>query len=246
MIDLSKIRELATKLSLMNLARTLDSIKATDKEWKFLLRILRTEQAIRDGNKESQLIKRAHFPFIKTIDEFDFENQQSVSKWHADKLSEPSWIEKGYNVLVLGGAGTGKTHLAVALGLKAIAKSKKVFYTTVNELLFCIKTQNEIKKSSAKLRYAEECDLLIIDELGYTPLDREDMLKLYGKMDSYNKKKSLVVITNRDFEGWAEIFHDEVIATTLLDRLIENCQVLKLTGGSYRLRTHRNIFEIES
>ena len=83
---------MATKLSLMNLARTIDGIKATDKEWKFLLRILRTEQAIRDGNKENQLIKRAHFPFIKTIDEFDFENQQSVSKWHADKLSEPSWI----------------------------------------------------------------------------------------------------------------------------------------------------------
>ncbi len=243
MIDLSKIKDLAVKLSLMNLAKTLNTIKASDKEWLFLLRILENEQAIRDGNKENLLIKRAHFPLIKTAEEFDFHNQQSVTKWHVEKLSEREWIDKGYNVLMLGGAGTGKTHLAVAVGLKAIRNGEKVLYLTVNELLFCLKTQDTIKKSSGKLRYAEECNLLIIDELGYTPLNREDILKLYGKMDAYNKKKSLIVITNRDFEEWAEIFHDEVIATTLLDRLIENCQVLKLTGGSYRLKTHRNIFD---
>lgn len=242
-MDLSRIKELANRLSLTNLARSLNEIQGTEKEWRFLEKVLRTEQEIRDGNKEQTLIKRAKFPTIKTMEEFEPEAQEKLTKWHLDKLSETKWIEERYNVLLIGGAGTGKTHLAVAIGLKAIGNNKKVVYTTVNELLFLIKTQQEVKKSKIKLEYIEDCDVVIIDELGYTPLNREETLTLYKKIDNLNTRKSLIIGTNRTFEGWGDIFYDEQTAETLLDRVVENCQVITLTGGSYRLRTHKGIFD---
>ena len=243
-MDLSRIKDLANRLRLTNLARSLSEIKGTEKEWRFLEKVLRTEQEIRDGNKEQVLIKRAKFPVIKTMEEFELDAQEKLTKWHLTKLSETKWIEEKYNVLLIGSAGTGKTHLAVAIGLKAIGNNKKVVYTTVNELLFLIKTQQEIKKSKIKLDYIEDCDVVIIDELGYTPLSREETLTLYKKIDALNKRKSLILATNRTFEGWGDIFYDEQTAETLLDRVVENCQVITLTGGSYRLRTHKGIFDV--
>ena len=242
-MDLSRIKDLANRLSLTNLARSLNEIQGTEKEWRFLEKVLRVEQEIRGGNKEQTLIKRAKFPVIKTMEEFELDAQEKLTKLHLQKLSETKWIEDKYNVLLIGSAGTGKTHLAVAIGLKAISNNKKVVYTTVNELLFLIKTQQEVKKSKIKLDYIEDCDVVIIDELGYTPLNREETLTLYKKIDALNKRKSLIIVTNRTFEGWGDIFYDEQTAETLLDRVVENCQVITLTGGSYRLRTHKGIFD---
>lgn len=242
-MDLSRIKELAGRLNLTNLAKNVSDIKGTEKEWQFLEKVLRVEQEIRDGNKEDMLIKRAKFPMIKTMEEFELEMQEKLTKWHLIKLSETKWIDDKFNVLLIGSAGTGKTHLSVAIGLKAIANNKKVVYTTVNELLFLIKTQQEVKKSKIKLDYVDECDVVIIDEFGYTPLTQEDTLTLYKKIDDLNKRKSLIIATNRNFEGWGDIFYDEQTAETLLDRVIENCQVITLTGGSYRLRTHKGIFD---
>ena len=242
-MDLSRIKELANRLNLTNLAKNVSDIKGTEKEWQFLEKVLRVEQEIRDGNKEDMLIKRAKFPMIKTMEEFEVEMQEKLTKWHLTKLSETKWIDDKFNVLLIGSAGTGKTHLSVAIGLKAIANNKKVVYTTVNELLFLIRTQQEVKKSKIKLEYVEESDVVIIDEFGYTPLTQEDTLILYKKIDDLNKRKSLIIATNRNFEGWGDIFYDEQTAETLLDRVIENCQVITLTGGSYRLRTHKGIFD---
>ena len=241
-MDLSRIKELAGKLNLNNLARNVYDLHGTEKEWRFLEKVLRVEQEIRDGNKEDLLIKRAKFPVIKTMEEFELDAQEKLTKWHLDKLSETKWIEERYNVLLIGGAGTGKTHLSIAIGLKAIGNNKKVVYTTVNELLFLIRTQHEVKKSKIKLDYIDECDLIIIDELGYTPLNREETLTLYKKIDNLNTRKSLIIGTNRTFEGWGDIFYDEQTAETLLDRVVENCQVITLNGGSYRLKTHKDIF----
>ena len=182
-MDLSRIKELAGKLNLTNLARNVYDLHGTEKEWRFLEKVLRVEQEIRDGNKEDLLIKRAKFPVIKTMEEFEPDAQEKLTKWHLQKLSETKWIEEKYNVLLIGGAGTGKTHLSIAIGLKAIGNNKKVVYTTVNELLFLIRTQNEVKKSKIKLDYMDECDLIIIDELGYTPLNREETLTLYKKIN---------------------------------------------------------------
>ena len=243
MANLTKIYELAALLSLNNLATKNIPMEVGEKELNFLEYVLATEQAIRDNKKF--LLRKSHskLPDKMLLENFDLTFQPNITKWHIEQLEKMEWLANHFNILIMGDAGTGKTHLATAIGKSALWQGKKVFYLTVKELIFLFKTQDSIRSSKGRINYIRECQLVILDELGYVPMEREDALLLYKLINEINVVTSLIIVTNREFEMWHEIFFDEVVATTILDRLIANCQVMKFSGRSYRLAKHMSIFK---
>lgn len=247
MADKSTIMEFAHKLSLTHLAaREIELLdKATENELTFLENILHAELHLRSEKKKQAILKNSKLPPEKTFGEFEEAYQPSVTKWHKGKLSGVEWINDRFNVVISGGAGTGKTHLATAIGCSATANHKKAFYTTLTDLAFLSGSQGLIRASKTKINYMRECDVVIIDEFGYTPVSKENGLWIYNFINEINPYTSLVIVTNRVFSQWKEIFNDEILATTLVDRLVEKCQFIKLTGESYRLLKHKTLSTID-
>ncbi len=243
-----RIIELASKLSLANLSkRNIPAFdNASEQELNFLEHILSEEQRLREKKRKDVLTVRSKLPEMKCLDDYDLSFQPSLSKWHITKLKETAWIEAIFNIIIVGEAGVGKTHIAVAIGHNAIQNQKKVFYATTKELLFLCNSKDILTKSRTRLKYIRECDLVIIDEFGYTPISKDEGLCLYNLINDINKVTSLVIVTNRVFSSWGSIFTDEVIAATLIDRITEKCQIIRLSGNSYRLAKHENIVKANS
>lgn len=240
MPNITKIKEVANKLCLMNIGSgKIDLTKYSDIELNFLELILLKEQEIRDENKLKTIKEKSRLPKERDFKSYDIKYQPGVSKWHLEKLASTSWIEQNENVLIVGDAGTGKTHLAIATGYNAIRKGLKVFYITHDELLFHLHSTKEIAKCKKRLEYMKSCDLVIIDEFGYIPLTHEQAIETYNVLDKLNRTTSLLVVTNRIFQDWKNIFYDEMLASTLLDRIIEKCLVINMRGYSYRLQSHK-------
>ena len=242
MASITNIQQLAAKLGLYHLAKQNFRIKEEGiPNLEFLEIVLSRELEMRENKRTETLREKARLPAEKTLDTFDLDYQKGITSFQLDRLSEAAWVDERYNLLLMGETGTGKTHLAIGLAIKSMQKGNKTFYTTLDNLLYMLKTKDTIAKSKFRLKYIDECKLLILDDVGYLPLSAEDAKTVYSFITAYNNKLSMIIITNREFEGWKDLFYDEVIATTLLDRLVERCQIIKLTGESYRYLNHRSI-----
>ena len=242
MASITNIQQLAARLGLHHLAKQNFRIKEEGiPNLEFLEIVLSRELEMRENKRTETLKEKARLPVEKTLEDFDLDYQKGITSFQLDKLSGAAWIDEKYNLLLMGETGTGKTHLAIGLALKAMQKGNKTFYTTLDNLLYMLKTKDTITKSKFRLKYVDECKLLILDEVGYLPLSAEDAKTVYSFITTYNSKLSMIIITNREFESWKDLFFDEVIATTLLDRLVERCQIIKLVGESYRYLNHRSI-----
>jgi len=181
-------------------------------------------------------LKAAGFPQQKSLEAFDFNFQTSVKKQKLINLAEGRWIETKTNIIFLGPPGTGKTHLSIALGIEAIKRGYKVYFIPVQELVDRFYTSlatGEIKKLFKKLL---SYDCIILDEIGYLPLDKKAANYLFQLISKCYERKSLIVSSNKGFEQWGEIFSDGIIATAILDRLLHHSEIFLLRGESYRMK----------
>ena len=243
MASITNIQRLAAKLGLHHLAKQNFRIREEGiPNLEFLELVLSKELELRENKRTETLREKARLPEEKSLDTYNLDYQKGISKWQIDKLAEIGWVDDKYSLLLMGEAGTGKTHLAIGIAMKAMEKGHKTFYTILDNLLYMLKTKDTIVKSKFRLKYIDECKLLVLDEVGYLSLSAEDAKTIYAFIDNHNKKISLIIITNREFESWKDLFYDEMIATTLLDRVIEKCQVIKLTGESYRFLHNKKIY----
>ena len=202
----------------------------------FLLSLLEAEVAQREENTRKRLIAHARFPYIRTLDQFDFSTIPSVNKALVLELAKGEYISKNENIVLIGNMGTGKTHTAVALGLLACQMGKKVrFYTAtglVNELL-AAQDQHTLGKRLAQLA---RLDLLIVDEVGFVPFTPEGARLLFQTFSERYLKGSLLITSNLEFSRWLEVFGEERLTGALLDRLTHHCYVLEFNGDSYRFK----------
>jgi DNA replication protein DnaC len=208
----------------------------------FLLSILRQEVESRDKRAEAERIRQARLPTEKKFDEFDTNFQKGISIEQLDTLAKLEWLDKAFNIVLIGPPGTGKTHIALAIGNKAVREGYKVFFATMDTLTHILKTQEISVKSAARLRWISKCDLLIIDEVGYLPVSRAEANLFFGLVSQLYENASVVITSNKGFEGWAELLGDPVLATALLDRLTHKCQVLDFDDVSWRLANREHIF----
>jgi DNA replication protein DnaC len=192
--------------------------------------------------KSAQLrIRNAKFPRIKTFKEYDFTQQEGVTADQMKRLSDFVWLEQAFNVVFLGAPGVGKTHLATALGVSAANAGYNVCFTTLEGLIRLLKTAEISNQSKIRLAQLRRANLVIIDEMGFLPIDKTEAHLLFSFVSACHEHKSLVITSNKGFDDWTDFLGDQIIATAILDRLIYKCEIFNLTGDGYRIRHRQGI-----
>jgi DNA replication protein DnaC len=203
---------------------------------EFLLRLFERESLDREKRAAERRIKNAKFPVIKTLDTFDFGLQTSINQKLIRELMTGEYIDKKENILFAGSSGTGKSHLASALGFAGCSQGRNVRFFTVRELVTHLIEITEQRQLEKTLKQIERLDVIILDELGYVPFTKTGSELLFDIISRAYERQSLIITTNLAFECWVEIFGCERLTGALLDRLTHRIHIIEANGPSYRLR----------
>lgn len=203
---------------------------------EYLRELLEAEARQRTENVARQRLHEARFPSHKTLDQFEFDAQPALDRDHVLRLARCEWVPRAQPVLLAGPVGTGKTHLAIALGIEAAKRRHRVRFFRADDLVRQLteaKSQHEVTRLMARL---DRVEVLIVDELGFVPFDRTGAELLFNVLAKRHQRRATVVTTNLAFSEWVRVFGDEKLTVALLDRLAEGAHVLTTSGTSHRTR----------
>lgn len=240
-LSLASIHKRLTELKLAGMKKTLevrlqqasgDSVSYTE----FISLLLTDEITNRQDNKNKHLYKQAHLPFEKGLEDFDFSFQPSISKKEVLELATGNFLTTKTNILFIGQPGTGKTHLSIALGLRALSLSKTVLFTTLWDMIDVLHQSRADFSFQRKLHFYLKPDLLILDELGYKTLSPQSVQDLFEVIARRYENKPTIITSNRNISEWDKIFLDKTLTTALLDRLLHHSKVIEIKGESYRMK----------
>jgi DNA replication protein DnaC len=213
-----------------------EAATANETYQQYLLRLTELEVTARAVNVLKARIKQASFPALKDFDNYDFTAQPSLSKPKVLELASGDWIEQCYNICLIGNSGTGKTHLAIALGLGACRQGWRVRFFTAAGLVNHLEEAQKQYQLDRFLEQLNRADVLICDELGYLSFSRVGAELLFQVFADRYERKSLLVTSNLPFGDWVQVFQGERMTAALLDRLTHRCHIFEMNGESYRFR----------
>lgn len=202
----------------------------------YLLALLETELQTREDNQRQRRLKQASFPVQKTLDTYDFSLMPSLNRNRFITLAKGEFVEKKENLIFLGNSGTGKTHLAIALGIEMIQNGYKTKFITASELVEDLLMANEEHKLGEFEKKWLKFDVIIVDELGYVPFSKTGAELLFQFFSGRYERASVIITTNLEFSEWTNVFGDEKMTAALLDRLTHRSHIHLLNGESYRFR----------
>jgi DNA replication protein DnaC len=205
----------------------------------FLDRLIEEEVAQRESRRVKTALTLAGFPFLTTLDGFDFACQPAVPRARIQELATLGCVDRKENVIFLGPPGVGKTHLGIALGVQAIQCGSSAYFTTLDTLVKQLRAADAGGQVTRKLKTYLKPAVLIVDEVGYLPLDRKEANLVFQLVSGRYEKGTMVLTSHKTFAEWGEVFGDAVLVTAMLDRLLHHAEVFSMRGHRYRLRGQR-------
>lgn len=203
-----------------------------------LIKLTNYEIDVREKNLTQSMVKVAAFPHLKEIETFDFEFQPSVNRRQIDDFISLRFLENFENIIFLGPSGVGKTHLATSIGIAAAKKRTSTYFIKCHELIQNLKRAKLENRLEARLKHYTKYKLLIIDEIGYLPIEAEDAKMFFQLIDMRYERRSTILTTNINFKAWDETFQDTKLANAILDRVLHHATVVNIVGKSYRIKEH--------
>ena len=236
------LKEKLSRLGLFKMEAILDGISEDASKQsltyaEFLDLLVEEELQDKADKLYRTMLRFARFPYVKTLEDFDFSFQPSIDERKIKELCSLSFIGNGENIIFLGPPGVGKTHLAVGIGLKVAARGMRVHFTTLLDMIASLMKAYADSKLEERMRFLTSPKLLIIDEVGYLPLDKHGSNLFFQLICRRYEKGSIIITSNKSYSDWGEIFaSDSVIASAILDRLLHHSTTINIKGDSYRLK----------
>lgn len=242
------IKKQATRLRLSSLSSNIASlIEEAEKQApsydELIHNLFAFEIRERDHKQRLLRMKIAKLPLNHDLERFDFNFSAGLSPMQLKQLRELNWLENCYNILLNGPSGTGKTYLSAGLAYDAIQRGYKVCFRNMSDLLSTLRLKELTPTAQKEYKRLTEAQLIVIDDVMSLPIEREDGNRFFVFINQMYETASFIVSTNKSPAKWAESLDDEVLATALLDRLLYKCQLIQLSGKSYRMQNRKNIFE---
>ncbi|MES5953290.1 IS21-like element helper ATPase IstB [Bacillus fungorum] len=203
-----------------------------------LVKLTNYEIDVREKNMIHSMVKVGAFPHLKEIDEFDFEFQPSINRQQILDFVSLRFLEKHENIIFLGPSGVGKSHLATSIGIAAAKKRTSTYVIKCHDLIQNLKRAKIENRLETRLKHYTKYKLLIIDEIGYLPIDPEDAKLFFQLIDMRYEKRSTILTTNINFKAWDEVFQDTKLANAILDRVLHHATVVSIVGQLYRIKDH--------
>lgn len=238
----------ARELRLYNLTANLDRMIHEAQQSKptyleFITRVFAKEVECRRKRDFDRRLSAAHLPARHDLDDFDYNFSSGINRQQMKELRELLWLEQSYNIILMGPSGTGKTYIAAGLVYEAVKNGQKAYMMTMEELVTVIKMKELSPSAMTSYNKLLKANLVAIDDIMLFPVKKEDAVGFFNLINQLHEKTSIIITTNKAPTEWAETLDDKVLTTALLDRLLYRCEVIKLTGTSYRLENRKTIFK---
>jgi DNA replication protein DnaC len=241
------LRTYAQQLHLSGIGSSLDELlmKVQQDQSSYLdfaLNLLETE--INHRNKQNLLrrLKSAKLPINNDLETWQYNRQNGLAKQQMAQLRECIWLEQNFNILLMGPSGTGKTFIAAGLCHDALKKGYKAFFRTMEQIIYIIKMKDITRSAALEYSNMLKANLLVIDDIMMFPMEKKQSVALFNLINHMHQNASMIITTNKSPDEWAQMLDDEVLATAILDRLLYNCEIVKLSGKSFRLDNRKTIF----
>lgn len=208
----------------------------------FSFQLLKSEVDHRNRRDLERRTKAAKLPLSHQLDQYDHASHNGLDKQQLNQLRECVWLEQNFNLVLMGPSGTGKTYIAAGLCFDALEKGYKAYFRTMEQIIEMLKMKEMTRSAQTEYKRLLKAHLVVIDDIMMFALDKHEAVALFNFVNHLHEKASFIVTTNKSPEQWVNLLDDEVIATALLDRLLYHCQVVKLSGKSYRMENRKSIF----
>ena len=208
----------------------------------YLLSLLKQEAEVREQKSIERRIKQAKLPTNHNLNQYDFTVDNGINKTKINQLRELHWLDQIYNVILMGPSGTGKTYIAAGICFDAITKGYKAYFRTMEQISNILKMKEYTRTAMGDYKRLIKAHLIVIDDIMLFPIEKNIAISLFNFINQLFEKTAFIITTNKSPKEWVKMLDDEVLATALLDRLLYRCEVINLSGKSYRIKNRKTIF----